>query len=191
MAADKGGQFAVRGPGALSCQALLDLKDADRPTFYQQLEDWTVGYVTAVNRTVPNTYDALVVQQPVVVPNMIAAVCKANPKAPIESVVYGILQRLQPARLEHESPLVVAKAGKLAVPVRKETLAEMQHRLITLKLYKGQANGEFGPETEAALRQYQKSASLQETGLPDAATVIRMLVEQPVSAPNHGKGKSK
>lgn len=188
-AADKNGSFAVRGAGALSCDTLLNLKEGDRPAFSQQLEEWVLGYVTAMNRQGGGTYDALVVQQVSVLPNMIAAVCKSNPAVSLEAVVFNILQRLQPAKIQTESPLVEAKVGTTSASVRKDTLIALQYNLQTLKLYSGKPNGEFGSETQEAIRKYQKSVSLPETGLPDSATVIRILVEQTPGAPTSAKSK--
>jgi peptidoglycan hydrolase-like protein with peptidoglycan-binding domain len=40
-----------------------------------------------------------------------------------------------------------------------------------------QANGTFGPKTQAALVKFQTAQKLPATGLPDPATVVRALVE--------------
>jgi peptidoglycan hydrolase-like protein with peptidoglycan-binding domain len=67
-----------------------------------------------------------------------------------------------------------------AVPAyaAEPTAADVQWAQMILKakgLYSGRANGDFNEPTRAALRAYQKSAGLQQTGQLDAATSGHML----------------
>jgi peptidoglycan hydrolase-like protein with peptidoglycan-binding domain len=82
----------------------------------------------------------------------------------------------------HESPVGEARAGDRAVPIRKATLVAVQNTLVRNKLMKEPADGNFGNSTEMALKAFQKSQNLPETGLPDPATVVRLLVEMPSKA---------
>jgi hypothetical protein len=53
-------------------------------------------------------------------------------------------------------------------PLPKEQVAEIQRLLIGLRLYAGRPDGVMGPNTANAIRQFQRSAQLEETGQPSA-----------------------
>jgi hypothetical protein len=70
------------------------------------------------------------------------------------------------------------------------TAADVQWAQGILKgkgLYSGRANGDFNDPTKAALRSYQKSAGLRQTGQLDQATTAHMLAErQSAASPTMG-----
>jgi peptidoglycan hydrolase-like protein with peptidoglycan-binding domain len=53
----------------------------------------------------------------------------------------------------------------------------MQEALIERGHLGGGADAIFGPRTEVALRAFQQEQELEETGVADSATVVRLLVE--------------
>jgi peptidoglycan hydrolase-like protein with peptidoglycan-binding domain len=83
------------------------------------------------------------------------------------------------AKVTHDSPLVEARSGDQVVTLRADTLMAIQQALTRGKYLTAPADGTFGPTTAAALRAFQKAESLPETGLPDPATTIRLLIELP------------
>jgi hypothetical protein len=176
MAVDTKGEFALRGVGGQSCEVVLTGIKADQARA-SELSIWVAGYVTALNRVSPGTYDLVPLTEMTPLVQIVAGLCAKNPAASVEGVLNTVVARLSVARLLNASPMVEAKADGKTVTVRAATLAAMQAKLIELKLFKGPADGQFGDKTAAALKKYQKSQALAESGLPDVHTVLRMLVE--------------
>lgn len=141
------------------------------------LTSWMMGYLTASDRLVKDTFDQTPVMAPDALTTMIIGVCQRNPGARVESVANNVLNQLAVARVLHDSPVVEARAGDRVVLIRKATLAAMQTTLVKDKLLKTPADGIFGASTVVALQAFQKSQNLPETGLPDPSTVVRLLVE--------------
>ncbi len=185
QAADAQHDFAVRGIGALQCSAFLE--PAGQAAAFERLsiENWILGYLTAENRLTPDTYDIMALQAPQVLPNLVAALCRTNPNAPVETVVAGLVQHLEPIKIDRNSPLVVTKSGQTEVAIRQATLVMVEKALVSRRYYHGHAKGEYGPDLQKALVKFQKDQSLPQTGVPDSATILRLLIELPES--NTGK----
>lgn len=147
------------------------------------LTSWIMGYLTASDRLVKDTFDETPVMAPEALTTMIIGICQRNPNVRVEAVANNVLNQLATARVLHESPVIEARAGDRAVLIRQATLVAMQNTLVREKLLKDPANGKFGSATEAALIAFQKSQNLPETGLPDPSTVVRLLVEMPAKEP--------
>jgi peptidoglycan hydrolase-like protein with peptidoglycan-binding domain len=152
------------------------------PTMRPILTSWILGYLTASDRLEKDTFDETPVMAPEALNAMIIGVCQKYPDARVETVANTVFSQLAAARVMHESPIVEARSGSQFVPIRKATLIAVQATLVKNKLMKDPADGNFGSATEAALKAFQKSQGLPETGLPDPATVVRLLVEMPARA---------
>lgn len=66
----------------------------------------------------------------------------------------------------------ILSLGKKGTPVR-----QMQTRLKTLGYLSGTADGSFGSQTEAAVKQFQLACGLEVTGIADTNTLIRLFAE--------------
>jgi peptidoglycan hydrolase-like protein with peptidoglycan-binding domain len=143
------------------------------------LTSWIMGYLTASDRLARDTFDETPVMAPEALTTMIIGVCNRNPDARVETVANNVFTQLAAARIPHESPIVEARAGDRMVLIRKATLVAMQNSLVKDKLMKEPADGTFGSSTSTALLAFQKSQNLPATGLPDASTVVRLLIEMP------------
>ena len=53
-----------------------------------------------------------------------------------------------------------------------EFTKQIQQKLTELGFYAGPVNGDFGPQTQAALAQYQQANLLPVSGMPDAPTLL-------------------
>jgi hypothetical protein len=177
QAADTQGAFALRGIGSQSCAAYGKAVKETPNITVPLAASWLTGYMTAFNRFEPNTYDVVSIMDIAPLLQIITGVCEKNPNLPMENVARDVLKRLDGTRAATETPLVEAKSGGKSVQVRKATLAAMQAKLSAQGMFKGSADGTFGPATEAALKQYQTAQKLPVTGIPDAPTMIRLLVE--------------
>lgn len=177
-AADAKGSFALHGIGALTCTEVID-RIKTNPAARDQLAAWLLGYVSATNRIRPNTYDITPIQQPLVLASMVTNVCTGNADARVETVAHSVMTAIAPAGAIAESPLTKVESGKNSVELRKETLKAVQQALVNRKLLSGNATGEFGAPTEKALSEFQRAQKLSVTGLPDPATIMRLLIEKP------------
>ncbi len=177
MASDAKGNYAIRGVGSQDCQTLLQQLAKD-PNGQLPIASWMLGYMTAVNRYEPTTFDISPVSDVRALTTIVLAMCQKNPKARLETVLNELLRALARARVKADSPLIEMKSGETTASVRQEVLLNVQQRLNQRGLLKAKADGNYGPQTEAALKEYQKAEKLPVTGVADAPTVLRMLVEQ-------------
>lgn len=175
-AADADGNFAIHGIGAIPCSDLTAGLLGGQAALRDGLAAWITGYVSATNRLRAETYDATPIQQPLALTNMVVNICTTNQQALVETAVSSLIDILSVAALPSEAPQQDVTVGERGVRLRTGTLKHIQQALVDHGLLAGVADGVFGPSTEKALREYQKYASLPETGLPDAATVVTLLV---------------
>lgn len=179
QAADAKGAFALRGIGAESCQIVTGAILKGDASVRVALQNWLLGYISAVNRTQKDTFDAVAVQDPDALANMELGICQQHPEQSIEAVSNAVVVQMAPGRLVGESPVMQVSANGQATTLRKDTLVAVQKVLIEAKLLSGKADGAFGKDTTVALQAFQKAQSLPQTGVPDPATIIRALVELP------------
>ena len=178
QAADSKGHFAFRGIGGQSCKIAMGQIEKD-PKEAVAMASWLMGYLTAANREQPDTFDISPVVAPDALLSAVAELCQAHPDMPVESVFNGLLTVLSVARNRADSPIIETRSGNNSAPVRTETLIAMQTKLVVYGYLKGKPDGSFGARSEIALKAFQKDQKLPETGVPDGATVIRLLVELP------------
>jgi hypothetical protein len=178
-ASDAKGDFAIRGIGAQSCKQLIEALQKKDATTGLSTAEWLMGYLTAINLMTPDTFDAVpVVDAPPLV-SLVVGNCEKTQDARIADVVNGVMKAFAPAKIKSSSPVVQAREGDSLVEIRAATLAAMQSRLVDLGYFKGKPNGAFNSATGAALRAYQKDQKLPVTGLPEAETLVRLLIEHP------------
>lgn len=178
-AADRKGNFAVHGVGALTCRQLRSSLLAGNAAIRASLTSWILGYISAINRTEPDTYDGTPVQIPGALVAMVVAVCKTNETQRVETVAYSVLKRLESAKIPFQSPEVRITINGRTTVLRKETLARLEEVLIARHFLKGKPNGAFSKETSVGIAHFQKAEHLAITGLPDPETIVRALVELP------------
>ncbi len=182
-ASDAKGSYAVRGVGSQECQTLIQELEKDKAGAVS-VASWMLGYMTAVNRYEPTTFDISPVSDVRALTNIALALCQKNPKARFETVLSDVLRTMARARVKADSPLIEMRSGDATATVRQEVLLGMQQRLNQRGLLKAKADGTYGPQTEAALKEYQKAEKLPVTGVADSVTILRLLVEQaPAQAP--------
>jgi len=178
QAADAKGNFALRGIGSQSCQALLDeLQKA--PGNAVAAASWVLGYMSATNRYEPDTFDVSPVTDAQAIFNVVIGLCKAHPTVRVQTIVSDTLAALGKARIKTDSPMVDTKSGNTVAGVRTETLILVQKKLAERGYLKAKADGTYGAQSEAAVKSFQTAEKLPVTGVVDSATIIRLLIEQP------------
>jgi hypothetical protein len=178
QAADESGNFALRGFGAQTCSAAVETLNND-PQAAAPAVAWMLGYSTAFNRIQSGTFDVSPLADATSFFRLVINICGRTPDTLVETVAFDVLRTLAAARVTKSSPMVETKSGEAVAQVRQATLLLMQQRLVELGLLNGQPDGAYGGRTEAALKAFQQAQSLPVTGVADAPTIVRLLVELP------------
>ena len=174
MVFDTGGQFAVEGIGARNCEGFVTAK-AEASKAYWMYLGWFDGYLTGLNQYAPETYDITPWQSQNLLVALIENFCAKNPAASFFAVANRMAVELRDDRLRESSAPIAATVGDRTVQVYRETLRRLQGQLKNAGFYEGTVDGLYGPNTQRALKAYQKSSDLPVTGLPDQATLFKLL----------------
>ncbi len=173
-AVDTSGQFAVEGIGAGTCEGFVTAKSESSDAYWMFL-GWLDGYMTGINQYSPETYDITPWQSQNLLAALFEKFCAKNPGANFFAVAHRMIVELRDDGLRESSAPVVAKVGERSIAVYRETLRRVQVLLEEGGHYRGEVDGLFGPNTQRALESYQKQAGLTVTGLPDQATLFKLL----------------
>lgn len=174
LAGDAKGQFALEGIGVLGCPQFIEARAA-RTDVYARAYGWVEGYVSAANRYEPDTFDLTPWQNAEVLMVIIENHCRRQPADRMHQVVQQLVTTLKRDRLAAGSPAMVLSAGQRGVTVYEDVLKRAQEALASRGLYSGKADGRFGPNTQTAIAEFQRTAPLEVTGLPDSATLWMLL----------------
>lgn len=173
-AADSGGQFSVEGIGGSTCENFVTAKSESSNAYYAFL-GWLDGYMTGINQYAPETYDITPWQSQNLLAALFEKFCAKNPGANFFAVANKMIVELRDDRLRESSAPVIAKVGERSIGVYREILRRVQVLLKEGGHYKGGIDGLFGPNTRRALESYQKQVGSTVTGLPDQATLFKLL----------------
>mgnify|MGYP001443242952 CR=1 FL=1 len=173
-AADAKGNFAIDGGGSQPCESFTTAK-TKKTTDYQIYAGWVDGYVTAANQYSKDTYDLTPWQTTELLLSALVKHCTANPTQPFIIAVNNMLAALKPARLQNKSELVMVQTTGGGSLVYKAVLESVQRKLAEKKLYSGKIDGAYSPAVRDALRAYQGSERISASGLPDQATLLKLL----------------
>jgi len=173
-AADEDGNFAVKGAGMETCKSYLQAREQQADAVVL-VRSWLNGFVTAYNYRTEETYDVAPMHGIDALGAMLARVCRQDPEQPLVQASVAVAQGLQPARATAQSETVSLSHDGAQVRVPRNLLVRGQERLKTLGHYDGPIDGQYGPGTRSALTSYQNANDLDPTGLPDRATLTRLL----------------
>lgn len=169
LAADEEGRYAVEGPGRLTCSDLTALEPAD--PMRRDLAVWMTGYLTAHHRLLSETFDLTPWQTPGTVLAMVEQYCTANPEAIAERAAQELVSHLGLQRVESETPVLMQRAGD-QVTLLYEGVIESATAALAAQGFAAEP-GEEG--LAGAVRGFQRSEGLAETGALDQATLARLL----------------
>jgi Putative peptidoglycan binding domain len=175
-AADSKGRFALHGAGAQTCAQFTDEVKKNDPVTNDLLLSWIAGYMTALNRSTKDTYDVTPIVQGEALIGFILLICDKSPDVRVETAIDGLFKSLVPARVVSESPLLTLEQDGKKLELRRQIFVAVADALIQKKYYKGAPEDKLTLGLAAALKAYQKDEKLPETGLPDAETVVRLLL---------------
>lgn len=186
-AADGSGRFALRGVGLATCEQFLQAAE-ERQENILLAGGWLEGYMTAINQLMPETFDIAPWQNTDTVLALVKHNCERNREQRFFAVVTAMIEFLAENRLKEQSDRVIAEADGQRVALYSEIMKDVQQNLIDKGHLQGNADGQFGAKTKAALEEFQKKENLQVTGLPDQVTLWRLISEQ--APPQSGSGAS-
>ena len=172
--ADKDGQFAIKGIGIQTCRQFANARAAGSEA-YVHFRGWLEGFLTAVNRYEPETYDAAPWGTTEVLAVIIDNHCKKNPDDRFVAAVQKLTITLKEDRLKESSPRLVVTVDGRTARVYEDLLRRIQIQLAELGLYDGTVDGQFGPKTQEAIAIFQVSEGLKGTGVPDPLTVWKLV----------------
>ncbi|MGZ8409509.1 MAG: peptidoglycan-binding domain-containing protein [Hyphomicrobium sp.] len=183
-AADSNGHFALRGVALATCEQFLQASK-ERQESVLLAGGWLEGYMTAINQLMPKTFDIAPWQNTDTVLALVKHNCERNRDQRFFAVVTAMIEFLAENRLQEQSDRMMAEAEGQRVAVYAEVMRDVQQRLIDKGLLQGNADGQFGSKTQAALQEFQKKENIQVTGLPDQVTLWRLLSDE--KAPQSGE----
>jgi len=168
-------QFAVEGSGRLDCAAFTAARSDKGSPEYQRFIGFVEGYLSAANRYEPNTFDLPPWHNAAAFDLILEKHCSEHPGDIIVAVVQKMVGAFRPVRIAEFSPLIEVGTGENRAFVYQTILERAQAALRARGLYRGEEDGVYSPQMRDALRAYQRSANLYETGVPDPATLWTLL----------------
>ncbi|MDJ0738251.1 MAG: peptidoglycan-binding domain-containing protein [Gammaproteobacteria bacterium] len=177
-AAEKTGQFAIKGAGAQTCGQFIAAWDQGN-TDLKQYAGWIDGYVTAVNQHVDNTYDTTPWQTTQTLLGLTHSVCKQlAPQARFIDATSVLMRQIWPTRLPEKSELEEIRRGQRAMVVYRAVLDAAKARLGDIGYDAGSPGAAFDARMSDALRAFQDERGLEPTGLPNQKTLFALFFEQ-------------
>ena len=172
--ADDKGQFAIKGVGLATCERFLEARESQSNEYFR-FGGWISGYLSATNRYEAETFDLAPWQSTGLLAGWLARVCEDNRKISFVRAMAVLVNSLGSERLKSRSNRVEARVGDQVIQLYEATLRQVQKRLSVSGYYEGESSGQFDQRTREALERYQRETGLQPTGLPDQASLSRLL----------------
>lgn len=174
LAVDQGGQFSARGLGAATCETYLDDKAGDTER-YRHFRSWLNGYLSAYSQLTPGTFDIAPNLQIQGLADAVEEICMGKPEWPFWVAAFTLTKSLHAQRQTDRPQVLTLSAGGRSVEIERAMLRRVQEALKAAGFDVGFVDGLYGRKTRQALEDYQRAAELPVTGLPDAATVAKLL----------------
>lgn len=174
-AANKDGNYAIRGMGSFICSEFLETLEADEST-RNSYSEWISGYISAMNRTELETFDVSFVPSNTAITGLVGRICSTRPDVRVETALASLLNLMSTAKIDEESDLVRTSLGESSVMIRQSVLDQLLVILVDAE-YLNVARG-FDNTVRDALLDYQQDHDLPLTGLPDSNTLISAFAPQ-------------
>lgn len=174
MSATPDGRFAVEDTGRVTCANYMKARAA-KSAQYAMMVSFIEGYLTAANRYEPDTFDLTPWHTTAATSIIVDDYCGRHGNDALAIVAQKLTVAFKPQRLQQFSPMVEISNGKAATGIYKSILERAQTSLKQKGLYNGPVSGEYSPQLMASLLAFQKSNRLNPSGIPDAATVWKLL----------------
>ena len=173
-AADASGHYAIDGIGSVRCDRFVADAEA-RNRRLSEYGGWVTGYLTALNRFNPETFDVTPWQGTQFLVLALVNYCRQNAELLFHRAVADLSEDLWPDKLAAQSDFVSVEQDGKRMLVYAEVVRRLQQRLKDLGFPVSAVDGQYGPNTAGALRQFQTRQGLTPTGLPDQVTLNQLL----------------
>jgi hypothetical protein len=174
--ADSNGDFSLMGAGIEKCEAYVKARD-DGLDVQRQYISWMSGFFSGMNASTSNVFDVVPWQSPQTFADAAYSNCKRYPNEYFGRIVLGLAKSLEPLWLRSNSDKVIFPGdGATEPPIYRTVLLRVQERLVRLGHDGVTTSGEPDNATREALRAFQRAEGLEPTGLPDQATLARLLL---------------
>lgn len=175
LAQDNTKQFAVEGAGNLTCSEFIRARSDKGSAAYQRIMGFIEGFLTGANRYEANTFDLTPWHNAAALDLIIEKHCTGHPEDTLVGLVQRLVTGFRPIRVAQFSPLMEVGNGQNRAFVYEAILRRAQAALKLRGLYLGAEDGRYSPELRKALADFQTSAGLTATGIPDPATLWTLL----------------
>jgi len=176
-ASDPKGNYIVRGIGARPCSDYMAAVGKSAQDVMPYVS-WMEGYLTGINRLQPQTFDVSPVTEAAIIGQMVRNYCTTQPTLRFETAVAQLMNFFGPYKVAEQSQLVEVTIGDARAALRQSTLKWMQEKMKAQGQFTGTPDGLYGATTKTALLAFQKAASIPETGVPDARTLVAFIQKE-------------
>lgn len=173
-AGTKSGEFAVEEAGRARCSAFVKAR-AEKSVAYGRYIGFIEGYLTAANRYEPATFDLSPWHNSEAFALILDQHCRKHPQDTMVMSAQRLVAAFQPIRLADHSKLLEVGEPQRSTIIYETILKRAQAALAHRGFYKGQVDGLYDAEVKAALQEFQRSAELDPSGIPDPATLWVLL----------------
>ncbi len=171
--ADVDSKFAVKGAGISTCKRYLDAYEEKKELYYTY-GGWLDGYITGANQHLGDTYDIAPWQSTGLLLTMMASNCKKHQDMSFYQVAQLMVQELVKTRIKSAGRYGVIQGGS-PVPLHEEIVRRIKSALKDRGFYDGNIHvATWDDEVKTAVKAFQKSKDLPETGLPDQSTLYML-----------------
>jgi len=168
-------QFAVEGAGMLTCARFVAARADTTSAEYQRMIGFIEGYLSAANLYEPDTFDLTPWHNAAALDMIVEHHCAQHPEDRLVGVTQRMVGGLRPFRVARFSQLLEVGDGQHRTFVYETILRRAQAALALRGLYSGPEDGTYTPALRDAFRAFQRSAGLDATGVPDPATLWKLL----------------
>lgn len=168
-------QFAVEGAGMFTCKRFVEARSDHSSGDYQRMLGFIEGYLSAANLYEPDTFDLTPWHNSAALGMIVANHCAQNPQDRLVGVTQRMVMGLRPFRIARYSPLLEVGDSQHRTLVYETILRRAQAALKVRGHYTGAEDGTYSPQLRQAIRSFQRSVGLDETGVPDPATLWKLL----------------
>ncbi len=175
--ASQNGEFSLKGLGYNSCEEFTNARDL-RSNDYYRFIGWLEGYLSAYNRFTPDTINIAPWQSTELLADFLEIHCREYPKTPFSVAVDRMIAELVPSRLHKSSDSLTVESSGHKILIYRDILKAMQNALKERGFYDGEIDGLYDERTKNAIKNYQESAKIKKTGMPDQATLYYLLLKK-------------
>jgi hypothetical protein len=174
-AADRAGNYAVKGFGQANCVDLSRIAASSKPEELAPFLQWLAGYLTAANAYERETYDLLSWQSDRVIATSLIGYCRANPKVAVGVAAAKMVESLRATRVVAMGPFQTLTLNGQQIRFYDETVLRMKRALAAQAGYQGPIDRALNtPALRDALLRFQAARKIPQTGLPDEATLVTL-----------------